>query len=635
MPAGVLFDQYGVPNSPFSGTYIVDITSAPYPTPLTGQAPGGQPDLRPFGHRRDRLRRATPTPTPCRWPPTRTLSLVLTVDPSLIGQVTLLDPGGNTIATATGAVGRPDGRAPDRAGRDGWHLLARRQRLRRHDRQLHAPGHPQRRLQAGHRHQQLDRLGLRPVATPSPAWARPPTPTAPACWARSTPRGNTDYYKFFLNAGQSATLADAGTERAGLAGSLRRQRQPPGPAGRWPQSKGPSTWGAASRRGSILTLNGSARISGSNLELTDGGFSEAGSAFNTNQVYVGNFSTSFNFQITPGHCPHGRRLDLHDPGERARTPSGSAEATSVTGESTPSVAIKFDLYDNAGEGTDSTGIYTNGAGPLRPRDRPHGHGHRPAQRRRVQRRHELRRLDAERHHHRHHHPRVGQPVVQREHPVDHRRQRGLRRLHRRHRRADRGPEHPELDLHAGSDRQSPRKFESINNFVAPASGWYYAEVERRSRDQLQPGRHPRRRLRPPRQQLRNGPAARRHQRGPGCDRQGLRALSRRSTSRPSPSPTSTRPTPSPAPSATTSSARTTTASTCSARTWPSTAPTPTTTTATAARAPSTSSTPPVQSSPRAPGPTATCYSGLAYLERQALRRLPRSIAISTSTTPAP
>jgi Bacterial lectin len=31
-----------------------------------------------------------------------------------------------------------------------------------------------------------------------------------------------------------------------------------------------------------------------------------------------------------------------------------------------SVAVKFDLYSNAGEGVDSTGFYTNGAAPTVP-----------------------------------------------------------------------------------------------------------------------------------------------------------------------------------------------------------------------------------------------------------------------------
>lgn len=31
-----------------------------------------------------------------------------------------------------------------------------------------------------------------------------------------------------------------------------------------------------------------------------------------------------------------------------------------------SVAVKYDLYNNNGEGTDSTGLYTNGASPTTP-----------------------------------------------------------------------------------------------------------------------------------------------------------------------------------------------------------------------------------------------------------------------------
>src|SRR5208337_2852542 len=41
LPAGAILDTYGVGNLAFSGTYIVDITSAPYPTPLVGKPPAG------------------------------------------------------------------------------------------------------------------------------------------------------------------------------------------------------------------------------------------------------------------------------------------------------------------------------------------------------------------------------------------------------------------------------------------------------------------------------------------------------------------------------------------------------------------------------------------------------------------
>ena len=41
LPAGAINDVYGIGNVPFTGTYIVDIGSAPYPTPLAAKPPLG------------------------------------------------------------------------------------------------------------------------------------------------------------------------------------------------------------------------------------------------------------------------------------------------------------------------------------------------------------------------------------------------------------------------------------------------------------------------------------------------------------------------------------------------------------------------------------------------------------------
>ena len=41
IPAGVILDMFGVPNLGFTGNYVVDIVSAPYPTPLVGVNPPG------------------------------------------------------------------------------------------------------------------------------------------------------------------------------------------------------------------------------------------------------------------------------------------------------------------------------------------------------------------------------------------------------------------------------------------------------------------------------------------------------------------------------------------------------------------------------------------------------------------
>ena len=143
----------------------------------------------------------------------------------------------------------------------------------------------------------------------------------------------------------------------------------------------------------------------------------------------------------------------------------------------PSVAIKFDLYNNSGEGVDSTGIYTDGVYPDVPAIDLTGTG-----------------IDL-------HSGDVfnvamtydgstlnvtitdiatsasGQPVVQREHPRDHRQQAAATWASRegragcpRSRTSRTGPS-PRSESYI-----STGKFESINNFVAPTSGWYYAEV---------------------------------------------------------------------------------------------------------------------------------------------------------------
>src|SRR5262249_50281034 len=53
-----------------------------------------------------------------------------------------------------------------------------------------------------------------------------------------------------------------------------------------------------------LTITGTTGpLPPSMLELTDGGFSEAGGGFLSNRVGIQNFTTNFTFQITPGTAP--------------------------------------------------------------------------------------------------------------------------------------------------------------------------------------------------------------------------------------------------------------------------------------------------------------------------------------------
>jgi hypothetical protein len=119
-----------------------------------------------------------------------------------------------------------------------------------------------------------------------------------------------------------------------------------------------------------LTLNGSAVLAGTRLRLTDTGVNEAGSAYYSTPINVQNFTTDFSFQLTSASAD-GMTFTIQGVGPTALGPSGGGLGY---GPDTPtgspgiakSVAVKFDLYSNNGEGTDSTGLYTNGASPSTP-----------------------------------------------------------------------------------------------------------------------------------------------------------------------------------------------------------------------------------------------------------------------------
>jgi hypothetical protein len=110
-----------------------------------------------------------------------------------------------------------------------------------------------------------------------------------------------------------------------------------------------------------LQLNGSASISGARLRLTSGS-NQAGSAFFTTLVGVQSFTTDFVFQLTNPNAD-GFTFTLQSVGATAL--GGAGGYLGYTGIR-PSVAIKFDLFDNLGEGNDSFGVYTGGGLPTTP-----------------------------------------------------------------------------------------------------------------------------------------------------------------------------------------------------------------------------------------------------------------------------
>jgi hypothetical protein len=115
--------------------------------------------------------------------------------------------------------------------------------------------------------------------------------------------------------------------------------------------------GFAGSRG--IQKNGSAAVHGTALRLTGLGQNRAGSAFTTTKLTVVDFHTAFDFRLTSAQAD-GFAFVIQNGKPTARGQSGAGLGYAGI---TNSVAVKFDLFDNAGEGTNSTGVYTNGATP--------------------------------------------------------------------------------------------------------------------------------------------------------------------------------------------------------------------------------------------------------------------------------
>jgi hypothetical protein len=114
-----------------------------------------------------------------------------------------------------------------------------------------------------------------------------------------------------------------------------------------------------------FTLVGGATVTGGALQLTDGNTFEARAVWNSTPVNIQSFTTDFTFQITPAspNASDGMTFTIQNMGPNAVGGIGGALGYQSI---TPSVAVKFDLFNNNGEGVNSTGFYTNGAAPTIP-----------------------------------------------------------------------------------------------------------------------------------------------------------------------------------------------------------------------------------------------------------------------------
>jgi hypothetical protein len=114
---------------------------------------------------------------------------------------------------------------------------------------------------------------------------------------------------------------------------------------------------------SDMSANGSAQYTTENLLRLNNNFGQAGSSFETQRVGIRGFTTSFQVRLHEGTQPN--------PADGFTFLIQSNTATALGGgggslgyQGIPnSVAIKFDVFDNEGETSDSTGIFFGGGFP--------------------------------------------------------------------------------------------------------------------------------------------------------------------------------------------------------------------------------------------------------------------------------
>jgi LysM repeat protein len=128
------------------------------------------------------------------------------------------------------------------------------------------------------------------------------------------------------------------------------------------QANGINLGGGFAASSKQVALNGSARLSGSSLQLTNNGIGQEGTAWYATPVNVQSFTTDFTFKLTNATAD-GFTFAIQNKGTTAVGSFGVG--LGYQGIPT-SVAVKFDLFNDAGEGTDSTGLFTKGAAPTVP-----------------------------------------------------------------------------------------------------------------------------------------------------------------------------------------------------------------------------------------------------------------------------
>ncbi|HET6386460.1 MAG TPA: discoidin domain-containing protein [Armatimonadota bacterium] len=114
-----------------------------------------------------------------------------------------------------------------------------------------------------------------------------------------------------------------------------------------------------------LICSGAAAITAGHVRLADGRQWEVGSVFTSGRINIRSFHTVFRFRIDQP-AADGITFTLQGVGQRAQGGGGGGLGFGPQGATKgipKSAAVKYDLWSNAGEGPNSTGLYLNGAAP--------------------------------------------------------------------------------------------------------------------------------------------------------------------------------------------------------------------------------------------------------------------------------
>jgi hypothetical protein len=115
---------------------------------------------------------------------------------------------------------------------------------------------------------------------------------------------------------------------------------------------------------SNLSMNNGPTVTGGVLQVTDGGTGEIRSSWFKTKVPVSSFTSDFTFQILKGVADGFTFTIQNDP--KCIWALGYGGSGLGYQSIQNSVALKFDIYNDAGEGADSIGVFTGGAVPATP-----------------------------------------------------------------------------------------------------------------------------------------------------------------------------------------------------------------------------------------------------------------------------